>query len=86
MKASTATTGVAFFLSRNEAEVGQRYPDDWFLVYCRIDDVERREGTIVGWCHSSAIAEHLPADRGSGTWCSVRVELTEAALEPGLPY
>ena len=71
VKASSTHDGPAFFLSRNEWRTGIRNADDWFLVYCRIEEVEKRTGEIVGWCPASSLTDHVPDDRGSGEWRSV---------------
>jgi hypothetical protein len=86
VKASTTSNEVEFFLSRNEWETGSQFEDDWFLVYCRVDDVEHRTGEIVGWCAASSLAEHVPDDRGSGEWRSVCLNLPPSLLEAGLPH
>jgi hypothetical protein len=86
VKASTKVDEVEFYLSRNEWETGIRYADDWFLVYCRVDDTEQRTGEIIGWCVASSLSEHVPGDRGSGEWRSVYLKLSTSLLQPGLPY
>jgi Domain of unknown function (DUF3883) len=86
VKASTKVDEVEFYLSRNEWETGIRYADDWFLVYCRVDDTEQRPGEIIGWCVASSLSEHVPVDRGSGEWRSVYLKLSTSLLQPGLPY
>jgi hypothetical protein len=85
VKASTTPYEIQFFLSRNEANIGERYPDDWFLIYVKVTDVDRRAGEIIGWSHRYSLAPHLPADHGAGTWSRVQIRLDDAALEPGLP-
>jgi len=86
VKASTTRDQAEFYLSRNEWDTGIRFADDWFLIYCRVDDTEQRTGEIVGWCTASSLSEHVPEDRGSGEWHSVYLKLSSSALESGLPY
>ena len=60
--------------------------DDWFLVYCRVDDPDRRTGEILGWSAATTLSEHVPDDHGAGTWRSVCIDFPGTALTPGLPY
>jgi hypothetical protein len=85
-KAGRASGAAQFYLSRNEWETGVKYTDDWFLVCCRVDDIESRAGALVGWCSASELAEHIPGDRGSGQWSSVQIQLPLENLHPGLPH
>jgi Domain of unknown function (DUF3883) len=84
-KATTAVEELSFFISRNEIAAGARNPEDWFLVACRVADVERREGEIVGWCPHATLEPHLPIDRGAGAWSSVEITLDRSPLYAGLP-
>jgi hypothetical protein len=86
VKASTRRDSAEFFLSRNEWATGIRYGDDWFLVYCRVDDTEQRTGEIVGWCAADSLRENVPADRGSGEWRSIHLKVSASTLQSGLPY
>ena len=83
---TTANVGAtaAIHLSRSEARTGQRLAD-WALVICAVNDVERRQGRIVGWCPHDAIADALPHDTTTGRWEQARLELCVASLIPGLP-
>jgi hypothetical protein len=85
-KASVDADTARFFLSRNEWETGLSYLDDWFLVYCRIDDTKARAGEVVGWCTAQDLADHAPNDHGAGRWSSVCIELPTTQLRPGLPH
>lgn len=85
VKASTSPGEIEFFLSRNEAEVGRCYPDDWFLVYVRVQSIEQRTGEIIGWCERGSLDAHLPLDHGSGTWTSVRIASSADLLKTGIP-
>jgi hypothetical protein len=85
VKASTSSEEVRFFLSRNERAISMDYPDDWFLVFCRIDDIERRLGAIVGWCSADSLTPHVPSNNGDGRWESVCLTLPASALHPELP-
>jgi uncharacterized protein DUF3883 len=71
-------------VSRNEADTGQQLAD-WALVICAIDDLERRQGQIVGWCPHDAIADALPHDTTTGRWEQARLQLADTALMRGLP-
>jgi hypothetical protein len=74
---------VRFYLSRNEARVGQQDPD-WALVFCRADRDDAVE--VVGWCGMEVVTPLLPADRDEGgRWEKVRVTLDERDLKTGLP-
>ena len=85
-KAGVDADTARFFVSRNEWETGLSYPDDWFLVYCRVDDTKVRAGEVVGWCTAHDLADHAPNDHGAGRWSSVCIELPTAQLRPGLPH
>jgi hypothetical protein len=85
IKSTRATAGLSFFISRNEIAAGGRNPDDWFLVVCRVTEVERREGEILGWCPHATLEPHLPDDRGMGEWQSVEITLDPGLLYAGLP-
>jgi hypothetical protein len=86
VKASVTPHEVEFFLSRNEWEIGTRYTDDWFLVYCQVNDTRQRTGEVVGWCSASSLIQHIPDDRGSGRWQTIFLQLRASSLEQGLPY
>lgn len=83
VKATAGDRGLVF-LSRNEADTGQRFAD-WSLVLCTIGEVEARTGTITGWCQHSDLAVFLPADPPGGRWESVSIEVSRLELRPGLP-
>lgn len=85
-KASMNADVARFFVSRNEWETGLKYPDDWFLVYCQVQDVKARAGEVIGWCGAHDIADHAPDDRGAGSWGSVYIELPIGELRHGLPH
>ena len=72
-----------FYITRNEFQVGQVLPR-WYLVLCRM----KRDAcpTIVGWTRIDPIVSRMPTDVDrSARWQSVRVQLNESALRPGLP-
>lgn len=81
---SRASTGVVeFFLSRNEAAVGERDPA-WSLVAVR----RNRDNTLelVGWCSSVSLMPHLPRDvSAQGRWSNVRLSIATIDFAPGLP-
>lgn len=87
VKATTIEEPDAFtvHLSRNEAEVGLRYPDHWTLVTCRVSNIANRQGVIVGWCTASALESSLPADTADAKWESAEVRIRLDLLEPDLP-
>lgn len=72
-------------LSRNEAEVGARYPHDWALVVCHITNPDTAEGEIVGWCSRTSLEELLPHDAPRGRWEQCRIEVPDVSFTPGLP-
>ncbi len=80
---SASVGRVEFFLSRNEATVGERDPA-WSLVAVRRDP----DGTleIVGWCRAVTLLPLLPRDLSTqGRWTSVRLSLSTSDFTPGLP-
>jgi hypothetical protein len=83
VKATTPSRG-ELFLSRNEAEVGMRL-EDWALIVCQVDDIERRTGSLLGWCQGTLLSPFLPVDAPGGSWQSVSIELERLPLQPGLP-
>jgi len=87
IKATTAiaTSAHGLHLSRNEADVGARYPHDWALMVCQITNPDAAEGEIVGWCSRASLEELLPKDTPSGRWEQAWVEIPVTAFTPGLP-
>ena len=81
---SSASIGqVEFFLSRNEAIVGERDPA-WSLVAVRRDPDDSLE--IVGWCRGVTLVPLLPKDLSPrGRWTSVRMSVPTTDFTPGLP-
>lgn len=82
---ATATSSHGVHLTRNEAEVGTRYPHDWALVICRITNVEAEAGEIVGWCQRAVLDDLLPHDVAAGRWEQSWIEIPAGAFTPGLP-
>jgi hypothetical protein len=81
---SSAWVGsVEFFLSRNEATVGQRDPA-WSLVAVRREPDGGLE--IIGWCRAVSLLALLPRDLSiQGRWASVRLSVPTSEFLPGLP-
>ena len=80
---SASAGRVEFFLSRNEAMVGERDPA-WSLVAVRRD----RDGSLdlIGWCSAVHLLPHLPRDLSAqGRWTSVRLSVSTTDFTPGLP-
>lgn len=74
---------VDFFLSRNEATVGERDPA-WSLVAVRREPGGWLE--IVGWCRGVTLMPLLPHDLSpQGRWTSVRLSVPKTDFNPGLP-
>jgi len=73
------------YLSRNEHETGRRYPDDWFLVCCRVLNIQTRTAKIVGWCAHHQLAHLLPKDVEGGQWREAAIQIPDSILTPGLP-
>ena len=74
---------VEFFLSRNEATVGQRDPA-WSLVAVRREPDGGLE--IIGWCRAVSLLALLPRDLLiQGRWASVRLSVPTSEFLPGLP-
>jgi hypothetical protein len=84
VKTSSQAAGavVRFFLSRNEALVGQEDPH-WYLVLCA---AREDETDILGWCRPQRYTHLLPTNTDpDGEWVSCRLSIPVAYLEPGLP-
>ncbi|GAA1435941.1 hypothetical protein GCM10009616_34460 [Microlunatus lacustris] len=80
---SAAGDRVEFFISRNEATVGERDPC-WSLVAVRRDADQSLE--IVGWCRGLTLLPLLPRDLSpQGRWTSVRLSVPKTEFIPGLP-
>jgi hypothetical protein len=81
---SSALAGrVEFFLSRNEASVGERDPM-WSLVAVRRDLDGSLE--VIGWCPAVTLLPLMPRDLSpQGRWTSVRISVAMTDLQPGLP-
>lgn len=81
---SSASAGrVEFFLSRNEAMVGERDPA-WSLVVLRRNRDESLE--LIGWCSAVHLLPYLPRDLSAqGRWTSVRLSVSTTDFTPGLP-
>lgn len=81
---SSALAGrVAFFLSRNEATVGQRDPE-WSLVAIHRNRDDSLE--LIGWCSSMSLVPHLPQDvSAQGQWSNVRLNIATTDFRSGLP-
>jgi len=78
---SPSRTTFAFFISRNEYEVGKRNPERWSLVACQAnaDTV-----SVLGWCRASELERYLPDD-GNGRWTEAQIRLPSRAFLPGVP-
>jgi hypothetical protein len=72
------------YISRNEANIGAKFPD-WAMVVCRVADLEARSGEICGWCPAHTFSGRLPADPARGRWEQASIELRAEELHPGLP-
>ena len=75
---------IIIFVTRNEINTGLKLRD-WFLVVCKIDDVDRALGDVVGWCIGGDLIDLLPQDAPLGSWDQARIELPAKRLTPGLP-
>jgi hypothetical protein len=75
---------LAVHLSRNEYDTGRRF-DDWALVVCRVTDIDRRTGEILGWIDSKPLSELVPIDRNDGQWENALISIDADDLIPGLP-
>jgi hypothetical protein len=87
VKATTAIDQdrVSIYLSRNEADTGQRYESQWALVLCRVLDVEEKRGELLGWLPVGSLRNLFPLDTGRGRWESAELEINVAELFPGVP-
>ena len=81
---SSASFGqVEFFLSRNEAIVGERDPA-WSLIAVRRDHDDTLN--IIGWCRGIHLVPLLPKDLSArGRWATVRLSVPATDFTPGLP-
>lgn len=85
VKSSTSVEQhVEVFLSRNEADAGRK-TDGWSLVVCHVVNVERAEGSILGWWSYEGLAHQFPRDVDGGTWQQARLTLSISDAHPGLP-
>ena len=81
--ASASGGSVEFFLSRNEATVGERDPA-WSLVAVRRHPDGMLE--LIGWCPAVTLLPLLPRDLSpNGRWTSVRISVPTSDFTPGLP-
>lgn len=71
-------------ISRNEADTGNSYVD-WFLVVCRIHDLDARTGELLGWCQPASFRDRLPIDAELGRWESAEIAIPVGDLMPNLP-
>jgi hypothetical protein len=83
---STTRTDDTFrvFISRNEANIGAKFPD-WAMVVCRVTDLEMRSAEICGWCPAHTFSARLPTDSARGRWEQASIGLRAEELHPGLP-
>lgn len=80
---SASAGRVEFFLSRNEATVGQRDPA-WSLVAVRCNRDDSLE--LIGWCSALRLVPLQPRDISvQGRWTNVRLSVDTTDLTPGLP-
>jgi hypothetical protein len=78
-----ASANVAFFITRNEIEVGLR-DADWFLIVTRIDGSASTD--LIGWASASVLRLLLPKDPcEGGSWHTARLHLPVQELAAGLP-
>jgi Domain of unknown function (DUF3883) len=75
---------LAIHLSRNEADTGTSFTD-WALVATVVDNIDDRQGRIIGWCPAKALADLLPVDAHACRWEQALIELPVDRLSPGLP-
>lgn len=75
---------VRIYLSRNEAETGNRFAF-WSLVVCSVTETKARTGEIVGWCDHDLLTPRLPVDSSYGRWESASLEIPVSQLVPGIP-
>lgn len=75
---------VQIYITRNEVRTAVNLAD-WYLIVCRILDVEGRTGEIIGWCNVSTFKELLPTDTEMGQWEQACLKIPLRGLNPGLP-
>lgn len=87
VKATTAKDQdrVLIYLSRNEADTGERYESQWALVVCRVLDLDEKRGELLGWLPVGSLRNLFPQDTGRGRWESAELEINVAELFPGMP-
>lgn len=74
----------AFYLTRNEYDVGRKHPRSWALVACALTGRQELAAGIIGWCRVSSLEQYLPND-GNGHWTEALVRLPPAILIGGIP-
>jgi hypothetical protein len=80
---SASAGRVEFFLSRNEATVGERDPA-WSLVAVRRNRDDSLE--LIGWCSAFRLVPIQPRDISpQGRWTNVRMSVATTDFTPGLP-
>jgi hypothetical protein len=75
---------ISIFVTRNEINTSLKV-GDWFLVVCKIDNIDGALGNVVGWCIGNDLIDLLPRDAPLGSWEEARIELPTNRLTPGLP-
>jgi hypothetical protein len=87
VKATTAKDPdrVSIYLSRTEADTGQRFESQWALVVCRVLDVDEKQGELLGWLPVGSLRSYFPVDTGRGRWESAELKIDIAELLPGVP-
>jgi hypothetical protein len=85
VKGSTreATECFKYNLSRNEADWGL-HDKGWYLVAVSIDR-STRKARLVGHCTAERMLDHLPGNRGRGSWTAAEIALPLSSLTTGLP-
>ncbi|WP_155369750.1 protein NO VEIN domain-containing protein [Catellatospora vulcania] len=86
------TERIGFYLSRNEAIVGQR-DECWAIVVARqvvVSGDGQAETEVVGWLKYTDIHDLLPSDTITDTdsfarWASTKIVVPQWRLRPGLP-
>lgn len=73
---------LAFYLTRNEIEVGRR-DKSWSLVVCRVE-IDDSIG-IIGWCRAATLEPYLPLDSPGGSWRVTELTIPRTLLVPGIP-
>lgn len=87
VKSSLSHTRHRVFLSRNECDVAERFPNEWELNHIVLhsnamerQDIDAQSVLGLGWCSARELRSVLPADGSHSRW-TVSCEVSTAGLQ-----